>query len=470
MWSSDSHLKRVCAAATDGRTTNVRFIQTQLRNLHQSILDTRVEIIQAIASNPLMTGTEAEVEYLLAISSVRKCYEELNFEKIIADEYKVAKGQNNPHRRVGYGVVLIKPTAHTRFYSIMSPAACAIATGNTFVVENCCGTPVDRVLCSVFQSLDWETYGLVQGPVTGEPLISTALVVDQTGTSTSANLVSAKEGLRAIAVIDRTADVEKAVQHILGANVAFGGKSPNAPDFIVVNEWVKQQFLDTILCQARSLAKSPNSYRFDHNVELKEILIDSEAKGKICSTKAQGLCLIDAQNNPEYLVAYHFAEPDACKFLSQQIRSQWTFVNHLPIHLLGKKKINLYHCSEMQDKLTFQTVGPALLPNSTLSQRYTSYMFSRPRPEFIQPTEDSVMDLTISQPNENAQLLSLGQREQRPLPATMQGPGTAIGFFEQGIIVGGICIVLPVISFLGYSGWILTRRILYLVFENAVTL
>lgn len=45
----------------------------------------------------------------------------------------------------------------------------------------------------------------------------------------------------------------------------------------------------------------------------------------------------------------------------------------------------------------------------------------------------------------------------RPLRPTGQGPGTAIGFFEQGIMVGAVFIVLPVISLIGYGSWYAIR-------------
>jgi acyl-CoA reductase-like NAD-dependent aldehyde dehydrogenase len=135
MWSSDTHLNRVCAAATDGRMSNVRFIQSQLKAFYESILASREGILEAIKSNPLITSTEAEVEFSLAIAAVKEHYDEINFDQAIADEYKVAKGEGNPSRRVGHGVVVLRPTTHTRFYAIVSAVACAIASGNTFIVE-----------------------------------------------------------------------------------------------------------------------------------------------------------------------------------------------------------------------------------------------------------------------------------------------------------------------------------------------
>lgn len=70
-------------------------------------------------------------------SQVRQNYEAINFDQSIANEYKIARGENNMKRRVGHGVVVVKPTTHTRFYAITSAVACAIAAGNTFVVEVC---------------------------------------------------------------------------------------------------------------------------------------------------------------------------------------------------------------------------------------------------------------------------------------------------------------------------------------------
>lgn len=135
MLSSNSRIKRVRAAAIDGRTSNWRFVQSQLKVLHQSLLDSREEILDVVASTPFTTEAEAEVEYYMTIATVSEHYDGINFDQAIDDEYKIARGENNVERRVGYGVVVVRPTSHTRFYSIISAVACAIATGNTFVVE-----------------------------------------------------------------------------------------------------------------------------------------------------------------------------------------------------------------------------------------------------------------------------------------------------------------------------------------------
>ncbi|PYI05112.1 hypothetical protein BO78DRAFT_419971 [Aspergillus sclerotiicarbonarius CBS 121057] len=473
MWSSGSHLKRVSAAATDGRTSNVRYIQSELKVLYQSILDSRERVLEVIASNTSTTEIEAEVEFSLAIAEVRQHYDEINFDQAIANEYKIARGENNPGRWVGHGVVVVRPITHTRFYAVISAVACAIAAGNTFIVE-CDKDPVDDLFPALFQPLDWELYALVQGPITNHDILSTALIVDQTGTTDSPDSVISSPNLRSIAVLDRTADVEKAATQILSAHLAFSGQSPHAPDLIVVNEWVKQKLIDTIIRERQRIGRKIRSSHSD-DLQWKIPVTEAESRGEAKLIKTEGLYMIDVHDKssplvaqrgggryltllkvssladavltltqtPEYLVAYHFADPAAGKFLSQQINSHWSFINHIPVQLL---------------------VGPALpLKQGPFSPnlRYTKEMLSKLRPEVILPDQGSIVGLEDLHNPTSSKLQLLRQRETQPLREMGQGPGTAIGFFEQGIILGALVIVLPVVSVVGYSGWIFGRKVLF---------
>ncbi|PYH68360.1 uncharacterized protein BO88DRAFT_454647 [Aspergillus vadensis CBS 113365] len=467
MLSSNSRIKRVRAAAIDGRTSNWRFVQSQLKVLHQSLLDSREEILDVVASTPFTTEAEAEVEYYMTIATVSEHYDGINFDQAIDDEYKIARGENNIERRVGYGVVVVRPTSHTRFYSIISAVACAIAAGNTFVVE-CDECAVDGLLPSLFQSLDEELYALSKGPLNDKEVLSTALIIDQTGKKEAANLIRSLPCLRSIAVVDRTADVDKAAEQILSAHLAFSGQSPHAPDLIILNEWVKNTFIDTIIRKTMGLNRDKDLRHIDiKDIEEGKLIEEAESKDEATLIKGEGFYIIDvhqrssslatmrgngqcltlltvaslsdaviaASNTPEYLVAYHFAEPAAGKFLSQQIDSCWSFVNCIPAELL---------------------VGPALPHRQdglSLRLRYTKEMMSKPRPELIESIESFGFELKDFTNPTSSKLQAFRERESQPLRETGQGPGTAIGFFEQGIIVGALFIVLPVISLVGYSGW-----------------
>lgn len=111
-------------------------------------------------------------------------------------------------------------------------------------------------------------------------------------------------------------------------------------------------------------------------------------------------------------------------------------------------------------------MGPALPNNSksstfSLTLRYTKEMLSRPRPELVASADGSssiVLEDFKSLSSPKLQLLQ--KKSLQPLAETGQGPGTSIGFFEQGIMVGALFIALPVISAIGYSGWFFMRMVI----------
>jgi hypothetical protein len=53
--------------------------------------------------------------------------------------------------------------------------------------------------------------------------------------------------LRALAVVDRTAQVDEAAQAIVRARFSRRGSSPYAPDVVLVNEFVMEEFLTCLL-------------------------------------------------------------------------------------------------------------------------------------------------------------------------------------------------------------------------------
>ena len=130
-----NRLASVHGAAIDGRTTSVRFQQSQLTSLHKRLQEMRDEMCKAIISDRGLTIAEAELEYTATVHAIKQYYEAIDFDESVKDEYRLAKGQDNADRRVGAGVVLIRPIEHTRLYSIVATVAAAIAAGNTFAIE-----------------------------------------------------------------------------------------------------------------------------------------------------------------------------------------------------------------------------------------------------------------------------------------------------------------------------------------------
>lgn len=52
-----------------------------------------------------------------------------------------------------------------------------------------------------------------------------------------------------VAFVERDADLEAAAKALVAARFGQGGKSPYAPDTVLVNEWIKKEFLSELIKQ-----------------------------------------------------------------------------------------------------------------------------------------------------------------------------------------------------------------------------
>lgn len=114
---------------------------------------------------------------------------------------------------------------------------------------------MDSVLRKLLPAaLDANTFHLAK-TVTDASILATALLVDQTGASSSTspspsthhsltNQLLSSTRARAVAIVDRTADVAAAARALANARFGFGGASPYAPDLVLVHEFVKPAFFE----------------------------------------------------------------------------------------------------------------------------------------------------------------------------------------------------------------------------------
>lgn len=124
------------AAAIDGRTRTVFYRQTQLEKLHKTLVSNASEIVDAIVADSGLSRTEAQIEYSLALTTVRERFAELEPKKELEQEYAVARGEDAGSLRLGYGTVYVQASAdHTPFYSAIAPLSAAIAAGNCVVLQ-----------------------------------------------------------------------------------------------------------------------------------------------------------------------------------------------------------------------------------------------------------------------------------------------------------------------------------------------
>jgi hypothetical protein len=97
----------------------------------------------------------------------------------------------------------------------------------------------------LIQSLDMTAYGVISTRPPSE-FLNRCLIVDQVGvlpSLTGRRTLRSQPQLGAVAIIDRTANLELAAKEILCSRTFFSSRGPYAPSCILVNEYVEDDFV-----------------------------------------------------------------------------------------------------------------------------------------------------------------------------------------------------------------------------------
>jgi acyl-CoA reductase-like NAD-dependent aldehyde dehydrogenase len=69
----------------------------------------------------------------------------------------------------------------------------------------------------------------------------------------AANVLVSPSALRAVAVVDRSSNLKSAAAALVTARFSFGGRSSYAPDLVLVNEFVLDEFVDLVVREAAGI-------------------------------------------------------------------------------------------------------------------------------------------------------------------------------------------------------------------------
>lgn len=259
------------------------------------------------------------------------------------------------------------------------------------------------------------------------------------------------------------------------ARFAFGGTSPYAPDIVLVNEFVKKDFLehalrhsirylsgtDDIVANGSSKTHKPSSKASD---ALKSIQDTKSWKSKIITGGENGavvelaglstlppkisqplfciasitslehaISLVDGDLDPSesLAAAYHFGVPASGKYLSQFIKADASFVNHVPFRLL---------------------LGPTAPSNHPIDveKRYTTLHFSRPSPAYILPSKSQgALQKVVAGKDARKAATEMLATATQEIKEQKRPESVAIGYFEQGIFIGLGVYGIPVLTCIG---------------------
>lgn len=329
-------------------------------------------------------------------------------------------------------------------------------------------------------SLDADAVAIASKPVQDNELPASAIRVLQNGVDgiPRLNQLTSQSGSAVVAVVDRTADVNLAARELVAARFRFGGRSPYAPDVVLVNEFVKKDFLHAVVSETVQVL---NTAGLDNNTagsnqvgdsikrlqesnpnmriisqEGKAAVVELSSRTGIVGTKMSApifavhavkslddaIDLVGSQSTAPALAAYHFGNPKTGKYLSQFIAAEASFVNHVPHELL---------------------IGPAWPSGRPVDTacHYPIEALSVARPVGIKPSTRSEQMASALSTKSNTVSQKLTAEATAPLKAFKRNPGGGVGFFEQGFLYNaGFLLVSTVIASAtgGFWLWRNSRR------------
>ena len=352
-----------------------------------------------------------------------------------------------------------------------------------FQVENSLRALPSVLRTLLSKALESDTFAILTSTPSQDSLASCLQVIQETHIESPTYSQFASPKSKVIAVVDRTADLASAAEQLVAARFAFGGTSPYAPDLVLVNEFVKQEFSEHVLRHSiRYLsgsdnnvangspksptlaAQKPTSRTAETFKTLQESLSwklntltqgDYGAVVELTNMSAlppskisqplfcissitsleHAISLVDEFFEPprSLLAAYHFGTPSAGKYLSQFVNADASFVNHVPYRIL---------------------LGPAAPSNHPIDveKRYTTQHFTRASPAYIaSPASQSALSQVVTSKDSRKPAADLLAKASQEIKEGKRAESIAIGYFEQGIFIGLGVYGIPILSCIGAS-------------------
>jgi hypothetical protein len=294
-----------------------------------------------------------------------------------------------------------------------------------------------------------DTFAIASSPVRDAALLKLAVHVDQNSSEDwpRGNQLASPSHSRAFAVVDRTSDIKLAARELVAARFTFDGTSPYAPDLVLVNEFVKQEFVQAVVEEGRKLTSTTKTYgeeksskpnrtsaalealkKTDSNLQIlvqesstlvvelptrSPTLLANKTSAPVLSIHTiksldDAIDFISSAGNSPALAAYHFGNQAVGKYLSQFVDARVSFVNHVPREML---------------------IGPAH-PSAYAVQperRYTVEMFTFARPAFIQIRPSSGEIEAVMNSKDGEKVAKMLERAMAPLMEMKRKAGGGVG-------------------------------------------
>lgn len=296
-----------------GKTKDIAFRLTQLKNLRQAVLDNKDEIIDALKADlnkPTFESYLTEIGVIKEIDYAIKNLKNWSKPKKVSTPLDQLPGSAFIYPEP-LGVVLIIAPWNYPFQLAISPLVGAIAAGNCAIVKPSENSPnTSSIITKIFQkNFDHAYIAVVEGGVeTSQQLLQQKFdhIFFTGGTAigkivmeaAAKNLtpVTLELGGKSPCIIDNDINIEYTARRIAWGKFINAGQTCIAPDYLLVNQTIKKPLLDSIKnCLQEFYGNDPekspdfgriiNQKQFNRLVELLksgEIIVGGKTNPETC--------------------------------------------------------------------------------------------------------------------------------------------------------------------------------------------
>lgn len=281
MKNSDEVIENIYVQQQDffasGKTLPIAFRITALRKLEQSLMDHEQDILEALEEDLGKPGMEAYLsEYYFLLSEIRLICKKLKGwlkPERVASPVFIMPARSKIVRRP-YGQQLIIAPWNYPVQLAISPLVAAVAAGNTVVLKpsemaSRCALLLEEIIKKSFST---EHVAVVNGDA-GRASHLLGLRWDfifYTGSERVGKIVSEAAaqyltpsilelGGKCPCIVDKCADIEKTIERVLTGKFFNGGQTCFAPDYLVVHESIRSEFVD-------ALTRALNDYPWEESL------------------------------------------------------------------------------------------------------------------------------------------------------------------------------------------------------------
>ncbi|MBE9225237.1 aldehyde dehydrogenase [Phormidium sp. LEGE 05292] len=294
-----------------GKTKDIAFRLTQLKILKQAVLDNRDQIIDALKADlnkPIFESYITEIGAIKEIDYAIKNLKKWSKPKKVSTPLDQLPGSAFIYPEP-LGVVLIITPWNYPFYLTISPLLGAIAAGNCVIIKPSENSPhTSNIIAKICQkNFDPAYIAVVEGGVeTSQQLLQQKFdhIFFTGGTAigkivmeaAAKNLtpVTLELGGKSPCIIDSDINIEYTARRIAWGKFLNAGQTCIAPDYLLVNQKVKQPLLDSIKNCVQEFygddpEKSPDFAR----------IINQKQYNRLVELLKSGEIIVGGKTNPE---------------------------------------------------------------------------------------------------------------------------------------------------------------------------